>query len=223
MAKPVERQRAKELRQQGWRTHEIAKELQIRSDTIRKWVRDIELTDELRTSMSEENPHWEAQQNGGQTNKVKALEKRMVSQQAGRQKAHEGSELHLMACILYWAEGAKARNNLRFTNTDPYMLRLFMRFLREEMMIEEGLVSLQIFHHTIDTNEIARIHQYWIDWLELPQDTHVNMQLKHGTQSRKRRYLNGICAIDLNRTEVLQHIYGAIQQYIGFENPIWGQ
>jgi hypothetical protein len=173
--------------------------------------------------MKQRNPHWESQQKGAAINRQKAYKQRILYQELGRSKAQEGNFLHLIGCILYWGEGAKDRVHLRFINTDPYMLKLFMQFLREQLQVEEGLVSLQVFYHTKDESEIARIRQYWMDWLELPQDTHINMQLKIGTTSRKKRYLNGICAIDLNRTEILQHIYGAIQEYIGFEHQSWGK
>lgn len=36
-----------------------------------------------------------------------------------------------MGCMLYWAEGAKSRNTLTFANSDPAMIRMFARFLRE--------------------------------------------------------------------------------------------
>jgi hypothetical protein len=32
--------------------------------------------------------------------------------------------------MLYWAEGSRERNAIKFTNSDPEMLRFFMRFLR---------------------------------------------------------------------------------------------
>jgi hypothetical protein len=222
MAKPEERKQARELRLKGWAIHEIAKELKIPKDTIIKWVLDIELTEEHKEALKQQNPRWEAQQKGGEVNRIKAFERRMTAQAIGRQKAKDDSELHLMACILYWAEGAKDRTNLNFINTDVNMLRLFIRFLREEMNVENSLIRLKIWHHTSDETEVARIHQYWLDSLDLPFDTHIKSYLKIGTDSRKKRYENGICAIEVSRVEVLQHIYGAIQEYIGFEQPKWG-
>lgn len=39
--------------------------------------------------------------------------------------------------MLYWAEGSKDRNTFYFVNSDANMLRLCMRFLREEMAVGE--------------------------------------------------------------------------------------
>jgi transcriptional regulator with XRE-family HTH domain len=222
MSKPEERKRARELRQEGWAIHEIAKELKIRKETVSKWLRDIELTEDMKAKMKERNPHWESQQKGAQVNKEKAYELRINYQEAGRNKAQEGSFLHLIGSMLYWAEGAKDRTALRFINTDANMLKLFMRFLREEMNVEDEFIGLQVLHHTTDENEITRIRKYWLECLELPSSTRVSMYVKVGTTSRKKRYDNGICAIEVGSVKVLQHIYGAIQEYIGFEQPKWG-
>jgi hypothetical protein len=223
MSKPEERKRARELRRQGWAIHEIAKELNKHKDVIIEWCRDIELTESQKEIIKQNNPRWEAQQKGADVNKRMAYEQRMLYQEKGREQAREGSLLHLMGSILYWAEGAKDRTNLNFINTDANMLKLFIRFLREEMIVENSSIRLKIWHHTSDESEIARIRHYWLDCLDLPIDTHVNMYLKVGTVSRKKRYSEGICAIEISSVETLQHIYGAIQEYIGFEHSKWGK
>jgi hypothetical protein len=33
--------------------------------------------------------------------------------------------------------------------------------------------------------------------------------------------LYGVCALELHSTRVVQHIYGAIQEYAGFDKPAW--
>jgi hypothetical protein len=40
-----------------------------------------------------------------------------------------------------------------------------------------------------------------------------------GRQTNKLPY--GVCSIKLGSTRVVQHIYGAIQEYGGFEEPRW--
>lgn len=45
--------------------------------------------------------------------------------------AAERDWLHVAGCMLYWGEGNKGKNDLAITNSDPDLLRLFLRFLRE--------------------------------------------------------------------------------------------
>ena len=221
MAKNEERRKARQLRQQGWRIKDIAEEVGIRRDTVSKWCRDIELTPEQVATIAIEDPKWLVQHEAAQQIKQDALEQRIVYQEAGRERARTGSDLHLLGCMLYWGEGAKGRNSVQFTNTDSDMLRLFVKFLRSEFKIRDEDFYVQIMHHTTDESEIERIKQYWLEYLQLPANCKVNMQHKKGTNSRKARYENGICQIAVNNTEILHHIYGAIQEYIGFENPDW--
>ena len=44
--------------------------------------------------------------------------------------------------MLYWAEGAKARNSVRFSNSDPEMLRFFLAFLRRYFSIGDAVVRV---------------------------------------------------------------------------------
>lgn len=221
MAKPEKRKKARVLRQEGWAIKAISKEIDIRRDTVSKWCRGIELIPEQVNVLAEDNPRWLGGHNAAQQTKKDALKQRLAYQEVGRERARNGSDLHLLACMLYWGEGAKSRNHLQFVNTDHNMLKLFMRFLLLEFELEDKDFYLNIMHHTTDEAEIERIEHFWRDCLNLSSDCGVNMQLKKGTNSRKARYENGICSISVNNTEILQHIFGAIQEYIGFDNPEW--
>ncbi len=221
MAKPETREKARRLREQGWSIREIAEMLDTHKDNIIEWCRDIELTPEQIQLLSQQSPRWEAQHKGAQANKRKALKKRIQYQEQGRIAARTGSRLHLMGCMLYWAEGGKRRNEVHFVNSDSNMMTLFMRFLREELQLEDEAVRLQIHCHTQDESEIERIKSYWLKLLNLPEACLTKVQFKQGTSSRKNRLENGICAIRIFKTEVIHHIYGAIQEYVGFENEDW--
>jgi len=221
MARRKARERARKLREQGWSIGDIADMLNTHKDVIIEWCRDIELTSDQIHHLARQSSKWEAQNKGAQTNKRKALKKRIHYQEQGRIAAQTGSRLHLMGCMLYWAEGGKRRNEVHFVNSDPHMMTLFMRFLREELQLEDEAIRLQIHCHTQDEIEIERIKLYWLDLLNLPDLCLTKIQFKKGTSSRKNRLVNGICAIRVFKTEVVHHIYGAIQQYVGFENEDW--
>jgi hypothetical protein len=223
MGRRQTRIRARELWQQGWLIEEISSELGVKIDTLQTWVRDIEFTEEQEAFLAETKPEWYKRYRRGLPNKQRGLKRRLAYQEAGREKAKEGSLLHLMATMLYWGEGSKSINDMGFVNTDPHMLKLYMRFLREEMKVENEIIRITVIHHTTDEQEIARMIQYWLDWLELPATTKVFTQLKIGTTSRKKRYINGMCVISVHRTELVQQIFGAIQEYVGIDKPEWGK
>lgn len=222
MAKPEKRNRARELRKLGWSIGAIVEELGVSKGSVSNWVRDIELTEEQKTALNENMIRWGAQNKGAQTNSKNGLKQRQAYQKIGRERAKNGSRLHLTGCMLYWAEGGKTkRNHMHFANSDPHMIKLFMKFLREELYVDDELVHLQIHCHTEEADEVKRIEQYWLDLLQLPPSALNKTRYKEGTVSRKNRLLNGVCAIQVYRTEIVQHILGAIQEYVGFENEDW--
>lgn len=157
---------------------------------------------------------------GSKVNQEKFRELRISYQEAGRLKAREGRPLHLAGCMLYWAEGSKERNRFEFVNADPYMMRLFIRFLREEMEIDEAIINIRVHCHSNDPDEKQRTGEYWAQLLGLPLTSLRRMYHKQGGEVREK-LPNGVCGIRVESTELVQHIYGAIQEYGGFENPAW--
>ena len=211
---------ARELRQQGFSLSEIAKQVGVAKSTISGWVRDIELTDNQKAHLKDIQ-YANTFMLGAQANHEKALEKRKAQQEVGKEKAKQGSQLHLMGCMLYWAEGAKDRNYVHFTNSDPNMMKLFMRFLREELFINDDAVVIYIHCHTQDEIEQARIAAYWLDLLLLKPANLRKVLYKRGSNSRNNILENGICAVRIYSTELAMHIFGAIQEYGQFDNPDW--
>lgn len=216
------REQARQLRSEGMSVRVIAQTLRVSRGSVSVWVRDIELTEEQKIELKNHQRKVGETNVGGQANRQIFMEKRIGYQEVGRVRAREGSPLHLMGCMLYWAEGGKTRrNSVDFANSDPNMMRLFIKFLREEMNVQDEWFRIQIHCHTFDVDEIKRIENYWLNVLALRQSALKKTQVKQGSETRINRLENGVCAIQVHRSEIIQQIYGAIQEYGGFENPNW--
>ncbi len=209
------------MRQQGMSVPEIAKSLGVAKSSVSLWVRDVELSADQKITLFDRRRKFGERNDGAKANRDRALEIRKAYQEAGRAKAREGRPLHLAGCMLYWAEGAKGRNGIYFVNSDPNMLTLFMRFLKEELGVSETEAALRIHCHTTESAEIKRIEEYWANLLNVPLLNIKKTYIKEGSQSRHNVLENGVCDIRIHRTDLVQHIYGAIQEYGGFENPDW--
>ncbi len=213
------RSQARTLRKQGKSIREIAEILEVSKGSVSTWVKDISLTAKQEHALKVKQHRWGAQNTGAQTNKKLAEQRRKQYQQEGREKAHEGELLHLMGCMLYWAEGAKRRNSIRFANSDPNMISLFVRFLRDSFKVTNDQINITIHCH--NELEITRIEQYWLDLIDLPKTSLRKTQIKSGSSSRKNRLKNGICTVTVNNTQLVQQVFGAIQEYGGFDQPEW--
>lgn len=212
---------ARRLRSEGKSIKEIVSVLGVAKSSVSVWVRDIEMTDEQKANLHLRRSQLGDQNLGSKTNHERALKARDLAQQAGRERAQEIRPLHMMGCMLYWAEGAKARNGIYFVNSDPNMILLFMRFLREELGVADLDIAVRIHCHTHDAQEIQRIEEYWIALTALTFSNLKKTYIKTGSTSRKNILENGVCDIRVHRTDLVQHIFGAIQEYGNFENPAW--
>ena len=77
-------------------------------------------------------------------------------------------ELWLMGTMLYWAEGSKEKEyrvgvGVRFTNSDPNMIRLFLRWLRDIARISREDIQFEIYIHQDRTSQLLDVRTYWSD------------------------------------------------------------
>jgi hypothetical protein len=220
--------KARELRRAGVPYKRIAAALTISPATAFAWTRDIELTPEqqARNRRGPDGPqNPEAQRKRAAAWAARCRARRAEFQEQGRRRAREGNPLHQAGCMLYWAEGAKNRNSVRFANSDPHMARLFRRFLTEAVGVDPGEIRLSINAYTNNGLSIEEIERFWLDLLHLGRGSVRKRTLNHLPTSSsgiaKTRLPYGVCFLIVDRTWVVQHIYGAIQEYAGFEEPRW--
>lgn len=228
MAKPHERELARELRRAGISYKRIAARLDVSPSSVHAWTKDIELTAEqkaanLRGPRGPQNPALVRRRAEAWAARCRGL--RAASQKEGRLAARKGDALHLADCMLYWAEGGKARNAIRFTNSDPHMLRFFRTFLVDALRIQPEDIQLSINVYTNNGMSIEEIEHYWLEWLALPKSCARGHMLDHMPTSSSGRAKSklpyGVVRLSVHRTSMVQHIYGAIQEYGGFDEPRW--
>ena len=127
--------------------------------------------------------------------------------------------------MLYWAEGSKSRNAVQFVNSDPAMVAFFGKFLRDFYEVQDDAfrIDCNLFADHLDRQQ--EIEQFWLDTLELPaaclRKSTVNVYSKHSKKKRRNRLPYGTVRVCVHSTQVVQSIYGSIQEYGGFERPEW--
>lgn len=223
--KTTERLEARRLRRAGHSMREIERLLDVSRSSVSLWVRDIQLTDEQIAELARRSATSPGQRAGAAANAALGLARRRSYQASGRIRARGREQLHVMGCMLYWAEGDKCRGSVRLANSDPALLRLFARFLREcyGAQVERLSITCNLF-----ADHLARqreIEQFWLDTLALPgtclRSSVVNVYSKYSQKKRKNKLPYGTCKLVYNDTHTMQSIYGAIQEYAGFGRPAW--
>jgi transposase-like protein len=222
--KTAEREQARKLRrEEGRSVKELAALLGVSRSSISLWVRDIDLTDEQRAGLRRRSGGGRIE--GSQTNAARALARRRQAQASGREAAREGNVLHAAGCMLYWAEGSRDRHAVRFTNSDPAMVRFFLNFLRRCFAVREEkfAVTCNLFADHVERQ--SQIEDFWLTTLDLPRSclrkSTVNAYSKYSQKKRRNKLPYGTCRITVCDTALVQNLNGAIQECAGFDREEW--
>jgi Helix-turn-helix domain len=227
--KLAERKEARELRRQGMPIKRIARNLGVSPSSVSCWTRDIRLSREQQQRnqvgpLGPQNPELVARRAAAWRRRWR--ERRLAYQREGRLRARKGDALHMAGCLLYWAEGSKSRNTLCFANSDVHMVRFFTMFLREALGVKPDEITIRLNLYTTNGLSVREVEDYWLRALHLPRTVLRGHTLNHNPTSssgqKKNRLPYGVCSLRvLKSTRIVQHIYGAIQEYAGFEEPRW--
>jgi transcriptional regulator with XRE-family HTH domain len=221
--KTDERREARRLRALGWSVKEIERELGVARSSVSLWVRDVELGAEQRDRLISRirlGPFV-----AGQKKAARARDLRLTYQEEGRCLARERDGSYAAGCMLYWAEGSKARNTVQICNSDPALIVFFADFLRVHFDVEgtSMRLALNLFADHIDTQ--SDIEQFWVDQLGLTRSaltkTRVNVYSKYSQKKRNGKLPYGTARLSVHSTRIVQMIYGSIQEYGGFDRPEW--
>ena len=131
----------------------------------------------------------------------------------------------MVGCMLHWGEGDKTRNSVRFTNSDPEMVRFFVSFLRECFDVPSKKIRVRCYLYPDHRHDQEEIEQFWLDLLGLSGTSLcrsvVNSQSRASKRERTRLLPHGTCLVTVHDTCIAQQIYGGIQEIAGFERDAW--
>ena len=105
------------------------------------------------------------------------------------------------------------------------MVAFFVRFLRESLGVTSDRLRICLNVYTNNDLLITEIEEHWLEALGLSRSNlrgHTLNNLPTSSSGKKRTLPFGVCTLSVScSTRELQHIYGATQEYAGFEEPRW--
>ena len=212
------RDEARRLRMAGKSVRYIAQQVCAAKSSVSQWVRDIQLSKSQTRKLI--GNRSEALRQGSVANASSARELRLGWQSTGRKMARDDKDF-VIGCTLYWAEGKKTKNTVGFSNTDPDMVLYFKGFLERFFDVSAMEYTVQINAYLNNGVSKLEIENYWINLLGLPRTCLLTGVFKSGakTSCRKNRHKYGVCGLLLHRTDVVQKIFGGIQEAFGIDRP----
>ncbi|MFD5339330.1 hypothetical protein [Streptomyces hawaiiensis] len=186
-AKDDLREKARELRLQGWTYDRIQVELGCSKSSISLWVRDLPKPERKRTS---EEASAIARR-GWESTMCLRDEERRRTKEAAKQAvgALSPRELFLLGVGLYWAEGSKdkpydRRESVCFVNSDPGMIRVFLAWL-DLLGVERERIRFTVMIH--ETADVPGAEQYWAELVDADRSAFYKTTLKRHNPKTVRK------------------------------------
>jgi hypothetical protein len=214
------RREAIQLRKLGKSYGDIRKTLNIKSKgTLSLWFKGLKLSS-IEHKRLEHNKLL-AQQRGllnfnrERTKLIQAENKNQIENGRGSIKEISRNDLLLVGAALYWGEGTKSEGHgpyITFSNSDPKMVSIFMRFIREILEVKEEKIRAGIQIHPNIKESTARI--FWSRITKLPADRfYITKQISITSKLRrpKRSLQFGTVAIRVNNRILFYRIKGYIE------------
>lgn len=191
---------AKELRSQGYTYREICSYLdeKIPKGTLSFWFKNIPLTTEYYQKIKDlgYNNIYKAQ---AHNKKILAERLNLLRDKNKNLIEHINKPVgKLLLATLYWCEGNKypGSRNLKFGNSDPGMINLFLTLLRNCYSIDENKFRLTI-QCRADQN-LSLLTNHWTQVTKIPLAQHYHPRVdprSFGKPTQKILY-HGVCVID---------------------------
>jgi transcriptional regulator with XRE-family HTH domain len=156
--------RARELREQGLDYEEIASALGVSKSSVSLWVRDMPRPERLsyecrKRSAEGAQRYWAAER------PVREARREAIRAAAAAEIGPVTErEILIAGAIAYWCEGAKSKAHRRqdrvvFVNSDPALIKFFLRFLDTVRIGREDLTYRVHIHETADVLGAERFWQ----------------------------------------------------------------
>jgi len=223
----TDKNQALKLRLAGRSYNEITKTLSVPKSTLSGWFTGLELSTKAQSRIRERVHSGSLagliNRNKRQTHlaKQRTQNTRTVAQ---KEIGHLSSrDLLVLGVALYWAEGykrpiikngkARTYHSVSLTNSDPYLVKVFLKFLRKTCAVAETkiIASVRIYQHQ---NE-QHLLKFWSKITNIPQSQFKKFYYGISKSSQGKRPFNilpyGTIQISVYDSSLYHRIMGWIE------------
>lgn len=200
------------LRQKGLSYNEIIRIVPVSRSTISRWCKYITLTQKQKERLVKKRQNNKFIRSLVEGAKIDIKEAKVWARNyiVPISNIDPFLKLIIIGSSLYWAEGTKLSNNnhrLEFTNTDPKMIQIMLRFFKEILLIPPSKVKLMV---RIDKNgNLDNAIHYWANITSIPITNFLKpeqLTLQRPNQSLNR-HPYGMCRLTVNSTSAVRKIH----------------
>jgi transcriptional regulator with XRE-family HTH domain len=209
-AKDDLRDKARQLRAKGLNYNQITARLGVSKSSVSLWVRDLPTPPGLsyeenrRRSAEGARQYWEKERRVRQAHQ--ADERIAAAAEIGELTPRE---ILIAGAVAYWCEGAKSKPHrqqycVAFMNSDPGLIRLFLRFLDAAGIPRSDLVFTVCIH---ESGDVAAAQQFWLKVTQASSEQFNKPSLKRHNPTTTRKNVgedyHGCLRVGVHQSSVL--------------------
>lgn len=192
--KQTERDSAITFRKEGYSYSEILKRVPVARSTLSLWLRSVGLTKRQKQRLTDKKiasirRGWKAWR------EKRVSRTKELIQEATREVQSIPIDRHTLLLIgstLYWAEGSKEKDyrpsqGIVFNNSDPKMIRVFMKWLRDCLGISQDRLVFDIYLHDSHRQRLEEIRSYWARVVKISIEKFDKIYFKRHLVQTKRK------------------------------------
>lgn len=197
MRKNIElRRRARKLRARGYSLNEIRVAIGAAKSSVSGWIRGVVLNQRARRRLSTKIKLGQiiaAEKKRARTKQVlDSLSQQAIKDLRASRLSHIRQKF--TCALIYWCEGAKdIFSPVRFTNSDPKLINLFLSLLRTAFQVEEG--KFRVCLHLHEYHQEAQQIDFWSKLTKIAKEQFIKPYRKPHTGKRIRDDYPGCVAI----------------------------
>lgn len=215
------KEKALRLRKIGRSYNEINKSIGVSKATLSLWLSKIKISTKAQIRIS--NRIRNGRINGGaikradkikRVSDIKTLAKKEVISKIK-------DPLWLTGAVLYWAEGTKEKSHTKsapteFTNSDPGMIKIFLRWLFSACGVSRNEVKFGLYIHENNRYRINTVKEFWSKETGFPIDSFSYVYYKKSIVLTKRKnigdkYFGNLRVMVTKSTALQRQISGWIE------------
>jgi hypothetical protein len=219
MTKILLKERALTMRRGGTSINNIADSLSVSKSTVSGWCRDISLTKTQINNIARESKHAATRALLKSAEKQRERRKAAMTEALVLGRKDIGSvnkrDIFMVGLGLYWGEGyKKGSQELGFTNSDPSMIKFYIKWLEVCFGIKKTDLILRVSINSIHSYRVNQVESYWSSLLNIQKTQFTKTSLIRSISKKYKENQNhyGTLRVKVRRgTQLRRRILGAIE------------
>lgn len=217
---------ARQMRRDGATYNQLQRKLGVAKSTLNSWFKDLPHPNHMyfidQKSWLAEIRKLSAAVNRKKRQDGMAKISQKVKKEIGEWELLKSRETQKsLLSMLYWAEGQKLPERgtpLKFANTDPKLVLLFLTLLRNCYQIDETKLRIQIHVHWYHNQR--KVQRFWSKLLNIDESLFNKIYVKQRSKTKRfRKNFAGICfviyySVNLRR-EIVETGYNIAERMTG--------